>query len=167
MKTQEYVDALVSELRSHGVSDWSVDWAHNHPRLSFAWEGGVITHTMPGSPSDRFSGIERSVSDLRRRMGVKRVILPKSAGPAKPRKRTFVSLAGLPDVFTVRADPMMALAAVKDRLEEALARAVVDARWLGRFAFHAGLCGVAPDGYAPHLAKAYRAGWYDGVWGNR
>lgn len=161
MKASEFIDAVLAEIQQHGVTAWEVDYGHNHPRISFAWAGGVITHTVPGTPSNQ-RGILDNLSALRQRMGVKRIIAPKSASTKKrdPGRRQE-SRTSPPELSgIVKADPWAALVAVRGAVHNSMD----EARAMGRAAFHRGLCGVPPASYAQHLRDTFLAGWRDAEW---
>lgn len=155
---EDYIEAAVAEIRRHGVTAWEIDRGHNHPKLRFEWQSKEITYILPGTPSDR-RGILNSITDLRRVMGVKRLI-KHSLSPAKRTSRTIVTLSAMPSL-TVKANPLLALAVVQDNIVMMLQQIRAD----GRTAFQCGQSGIAPIGSPPHIAKAFYKGWWDGVWG--
>lgn len=162
MKASEFIDAVLVGIQQHGVTAWDVDYrSNNHPRISFAWNDGIITHTVPSSTSNQ-SGILNNLTLLRQRMGVKRIVISKAAAPAKkspPKRRQKATT--LPELSSMaRADPWASLTTVR----ESIGSAMTEARTLGRAAYHGGLCGVPPAGYPPHLGKMFLAGWRDGEW---
>lgn len=72
-----YDEALIAEIRAHGVKTWRIDKAGRaHPRLMFEFAGRPLMYVMPNTPSDKH-GVLNALSDLRRLMGVKRIIRKK------------------------------------------------------------------------------------------
>ncbi len=138
-----YEQTLISELATHGVTDWWIDRDHPHPQLHFVWQSRPLMYVMSSTPSDRRAHLN-AVSDLRRLMGVRRVV-HKSERPKRQKSRA-IRIPALGS-FTVRANPMNVLAPMNAAMEA------------GRFAFFAGASDVPLPGYAP---SAFRAGWWDG-----
>jgi len=106
--TDPYLSALVRELKSHGVTQYEVKKGRKHRRLIFTFQGREMFYVMPSTSSD-FRAPLNAQSDLRRLMGVERVIT-KSASP-RPRKRRLEAEPECP-CLTVRPDPFAALQSV-------------------------------------------------------
>jgi len=149
------VETVTRELETHGVTEWTVEHG-NHPKIRFVFNGKPLMFVVPGMPSDTYRGPENSLAELRRLMGVRRVIGPKRQGPKRQRNRTQakVHLADLS--FSVRPDPFTSLAVVADRMKAEIAEA-----WQsGEMAFLSGGSGGAPSAWPIHLSQAYVAGWW-------
>lgn len=148
------VEVVTDELERHGVTKWDVDRGHNHPKIRFTFNGQQLTFVVAGSPSDSH-GWENSLTDLRKRMGVKRVIV-KSKTPKRKRNRTEAR-TGLNDLtFTMKPDPFAGLAVAASRMKAEIGNA-----WqAGETAFLAGCSGMAPREWPVHLSQAYVAGWW-------
>lgn len=153
----EILEALTTELQAHGVTEWRVTRRSKHPAIEFSWHDGTLRYVYAGTSSDRRSA-DNAVSDLRRMMGVKRVVV-KSEAPKRMRNRTTSKKTITLETFA-RDNPLAVLADAKDK---AKAR-VVEAEVAGRRAFMCGMCGRPPDDFAPHLAKAYMRGWWGAQW---
>jgi len=149
------VETVTRELEVHGVTEWTVEQG-KHPKIRFVFNGQSLMFVVPASPSDAYHGPDNSLTDLRRLMGVKRVIAPKRQGPKRQRNRTEAKV-GLADLsFSVRPDPFASLAVVADRLKAEIAKA-----WQsGEMAFLGGGSGAAPAAWPVHLSQAYVAGWW-------
>lgn len=148
----DYGELLVEEIRSHGVVSWEIDRHHKHPQLHFDWNGAPLMFVFPSTPSDS-RGHLNALSDIRRLMGVRRLVR-KSTSPPKRHTRT-ITLSALSE-FTVRPNPLNALAPAAGIARQR----VLDAFCAGRFAFHSGQSGTSPAGCAPHLAKSFLKGWW-------
>lgn len=60
-----YVDVLRRDLDAHGITEWSIDRTHRHPRLMFTVNGQRKILVFPNTPSDR-RGHLNARADLRR-----------------------------------------------------------------------------------------------------
>ena len=112
MDVSEILDALTAELRSHGVTDWRVERRSKHPSLVFAWQGGELRYIFAGT-SAHHRAPENAASELRRMMGVKRVVT-KSDAPKRTRNRTTSKTPLSLETFA-RENPLAALSAAKDK----------------------------------------------------
>lgn len=113
--TDSYLPRLVEELKAHGVTTWEVDDQGRHYKLRFEWNGVKLMHIFPRSPSDH-RGMENSLSDLRKTLGVRRIIQKCSAKP-KVRSRPVTPAQSGNLRITVKPDPFAALAAFKQSKE--------------------------------------------------
>lgn len=84
--SDSYAPYLVEELKIHGVKDWEIDGNGKHNKLRFRWNDRLYMHVFPKTPSD-WHGVKNSLSDLRRQMGVRRIIR-KSEGRERRRNHT-------------------------------------------------------------------------------
>src|ERR1700761_2559247 len=126
------VAIVLKELHAHGVADKDieVDRSTNHPKIRFTFDGKPLLHVVPGSPSD-VRGWHRSLTDLRRTMGVGRIVIKSKSAKRRrrnptERKETLADLS-----FSTRPDPLASLQAVADRLKAYIA----DAWRMGEAAF--------------------------------
>lgn len=102
-----HLEALTAELRRHGVTEWTVDTSHPHPRLYFTWQGRRRFVVYPSSTSDARRGAVNAVTTLRRLLGVRRIKTPTSA--RKTRVKAPDRLPPPPTQITVRPDPWAVL----------------------------------------------------------
>lgn len=148
------VDVIVQELQRQGVTAWEIDYHHNHPKIRFVHNGKPMMFVVPGSPSD-VRGWQNSLTDLRKMMGVKRIIT-KSSGPKRRRNRTETKVALADLSFTVKPDPFASLSIVADRMKYEIQHA-----WrAGEMGFLSGNSGAAPREWPVHLSQSYVAGWW-------
>lgn len=87
MPMDNYVKSLTSEIKAHGVTEYQVLLGGKHRKLVFTWNGKETTCVFPASPSDSSNGVLNALEGLRRIMGVKRIIRPKSTKPKKNKIR--------------------------------------------------------------------------------
>lgn len=148
----DYAAPLLAELRAHGVTDAAIHRPRRgHPQIRFTWQGRRMFFVFAGTPSDA-RGQDNALSDLRRLLGVKRII-HKSTAPAKKRNRTEAPIVL---TFATRPDPLLALAPMKARVQEADRTAFL----AGQHAFLAGHGDAAPAGWSARLSEQFRAGWW-------
>jgi len=148
------VKVVTDELERHGVTEWDVDRHSNHPKIRFVFNGQKQMFVVAGTPSDRHAW-ENSLTDLRKRMGVKRLV-NKSSTPKRKRNKTEIRTSMAELSFTVQPNALSALSVVADRL-----RAEINDAWqAGERAFLTGDSGMAPLKWPVHLSQAYVAGWW-------
>jgi hypothetical protein len=131
MKASEHAERLVAELESHGIGEHWLEAGGKHNRLYWRRDGRTRFFVFPTSPGD-VRGIRNSLSDLRKELGVKRVIRRAAAKPPrKPRERRVApvpcpALSAPPDPFaalTALASPeQAAFARIEARVQLALYR---------------------------------------------
>ena len=71
--TRDYTAALKAEAEQHGAEDIEVV-VGKHKRLLFTLNGQRRFYVYPSSPSDGARGLQNSLAELRRVMGVKREV---------------------------------------------------------------------------------------------
>jgi len=154
MSLYDPIEVVTTELQAHGVTEWTIDRSNNHPKIRFEFNGNQIMFVVPSSPSDRH-GWQNSLTDLRKRMGVRRLVT-KSASPKRKRNQTEAKVSLTDLSFSVRPDPFTSLAVVADRMKAEIA----DAWQRGEHALLGGGSGAAPQTWPIHLSQAYVAGWW-------
>ena len=85
MNNREQADLLIAELFQHGITEYRVDDSGNHNRLYYRVNGRERFFVFPSTPGDR-KGQLNSLCDLRRALGVKRIVR-KSTRPKRRRER--------------------------------------------------------------------------------
>lgn len=110
--SNEYVAALTEELRTHGVHEWFVDETGKHNKLRFRWNDRSMMYVFPKTPSDSKRGVLNALSDLRRSLGVRRVIRKVEAREQRQRSPEKAHKEQL--VITVKPDPFAILATIKE-----------------------------------------------------
>ena len=108
MSSDNYLRPLVAELERHGVTDYSIVPGGKHRSMKFRFDDREIRFVFPSSPSD-WRGLQNSLSDLRRMMGVHRIIHKAATGRGH-RRRGEPESVPMPTTFTVRPDPFQVLA---------------------------------------------------------
>ena len=117
--TASYADALIAEAKLHGVKEVAVENRRSHLCLRFWFGGREIMFVFAASPSDH-RGIHNSLSDLRRVMGVRRLIKKAKRVPGDKGKRggpAHASLPPLPTSFPVKPNPFDQLSALLRRAD--------------------------------------------------
>jgi hypothetical protein len=147
----DYAARLIAELEAHDVHTYHVDRARPHPQLRFEFNGRKLIYTFPASPSSR-EGIHNAISQLRRIMGVARII-KKSTSPPKKRNKTQPHEVL---TFATKPNPLLKLSVVADRLREEKSAM----RQKGMWKYLEGESGTAPNGSPKHLADSFLDGWY-------
>jgi hypothetical protein len=117
MRSSEYLEALVREIQSHGVTTYEIKQrGGNHPQLVFQFRNQTIKFVHACSVSD-WRAQENALSALRRVMGVQRQIIKSDKHPDERRKvkkhSTPIPLPKLANV--VIPDEFQKLAVLRDR----------------------------------------------------
>jgi hypothetical protein len=102
--------ALINEIRLYGVAEYRIEQHGSHRTLLFTFRDRPVRLVFGTNPSDRHHKMN-ALSDLRRAMGVKRLITKRSgARPAVPPPRRSAPVTALP-VLTAspRPDPWAVL----------------------------------------------------------
>lgn len=86
-----YIPPLTAELKRHGATGIEIDRAHPHPRISFIWNGARMFFVTGSSPSD-CKGLDNALSDLRRLMGVRKIV--RKSLSRRTRKRCIERVVG-------------------------------------------------------------------------
>lgn len=126
----DYTRAVLAELATHGVTEYDIEDGRKHRKLRFIFGGKPILYVMPKSPSDWRASLN-AVSDLRRIMGVDRLVVKNAERRANPKARAAPRDTAGPDSFTPMHDGLAALAhfqpgpvskALQDRIDLACYR---------------------------------------------
>ena len=118
MKNKEQADLLIAELFAHGITNYRVDDTGNHNRLYYRANGRERFFVFPSTPGDR-KGRLNSVADLRRQLGVKRIVR-KSSRPKRRRERRAELVTV--DSFTLLPNPFDELPALLHPAHDACER---------------------------------------------
>jgi hypothetical protein len=124
---KDYIRAVKAELAAHGVAEYQIDDGRKHKKLRFSWQGKDVLYVMPKSPSDWRASMN-AVSDLRRLMGVDRLVVKNAERRAAPRSRAASKAPPPPESLTLARDGLSTLArygenrALQDRIDLACYR---------------------------------------------
>ena len=80
---QDCEPALVAEIRAYSVTEYEIERHGSHRALLFTYDGRPVRLVYGTNPSDRHH-LLNAISDLRRAMGVRRIIV-KRRGPRATR----------------------------------------------------------------------------------
>jgi len=107
---RDMITAVETELRKAGVT-WTRDDKSRHLKYTITVGDQTRLFTCAATPSDRRAHLN-ALTDLRRVLGIKRVVHKNPENRKKKAPTKLVSAAKMPTV-TVRPDPMQALAALR------------------------------------------------------
>ncbi len=159
---KEYAAELLDELQRHGICDAFVEQHSAHPRIRFTHNGRPMFFVFPSSPSDmRGRGLDNALSDLRRLIGVKKIV-HKSTAPPKKRNKTSPETAL---TFSIKPNPLQSLVVMQHRIVAAKRDVKAD----GILAFMSGASDAPPTGLSDYMTNEFRQGWWYmhktmGVW---
>lgn len=113
---QQCETALINGIRAHGVTDHDVEPRGSHRTLRFTYNGRKVTLVFGSNPSDRHH-LQNALSDLRRAMGVKRIVIKhRATQPSMPRLRMRGASPVLaPPSAAPLADPWAPLRALAEK----------------------------------------------------
>lgn len=109
-----YAPALIEELKLHGVKEYEIDRTGKHDKLRFRWQGKTLMHVFPKSASDSYRGLLNSLSDLRKSLGVSRIVRKSETRVEKIRRKPVAPVSAEKLTITVKPDPFTVLARIKE-----------------------------------------------------
>lgn len=113
---QQCKTALINEIHLHGVSQYDIEPHGSHRTLRFTFNGNKVMLVFGTNPSDRHH-LQNALSDLRRAMGVKRIVTKRRAArPSMLRSRPRAAPPVLPSASAAPlADPWAPLRGLAEK----------------------------------------------------
>ena len=115
----EVLKRLITELKSAGITDWSVVRGGKHQRLMFTLNGQTLMLVLPLTPSD-WRSAANSLACLRRLIRSVAPVAPKEQRQSAPRERRHrpAQQRAVPILtsFVVRPDPFQQLGPLLARM---------------------------------------------------